>query len=147
MAILMEEGNEYEVRVKRVPQGTYFKEYVKIGDREQVESTRCDRYIVAEPGQQYEIEINIRKGFHWGEYQRVRARLFLPGFEQRVASKSFNREEFGSEIKYEGASLTIDCINGFQYPQLVGAPFTFREMEIGMFHQTSSPAAGALSMY
>jgi len=34
MVILREEGNEYEVRVKRVPQGTCFKEYVKIGDRE-----------------------------------------------------------------------------------------------------------------
>ncbi|PMD43082.1 hypothetical protein L207DRAFT_631245 [Hyaloscypha variabilis F] len=32
MVILREEGNEYEVRVKRVPQGTCFKEYVKIGD-------------------------------------------------------------------------------------------------------------------
>ena len=71
MAILTEEGNEYEVRIKRVPQGTYFKEYVKIGDREQAESTRCERYIVAEPGQRYEIEVTIKKGFEWGEFEKV----------------------------------------------------------------------------
>ena len=81
MAILKSGNDEYEVRIKRYPEKTYFDEYVKTGDREESSATSCDRYIVGEDGVRYTIEVTLKKGFSFGDYEVVRARLYIPGHE------------------------------------------------------------------
>jgi hypothetical protein len=58
MAILSQQINQVEVRIRRHPQNTYFDEYVKVGDREKTDATSCNRYIIPEPGQMYTIELH-----------------------------------------------------------------------------------------
>ncbi|KAE9374197.1 hypothetical protein N431DRAFT_556570 [Stipitochalara longipes BDJ] len=79
MAILSEQGNEYEVRIVRRPQNTYFDEHVKIGDRERPDAVECDRNIVAEPEQRYGIEVTLKSGFRWGEFDEVWVGLIFAG--------------------------------------------------------------------
>jgi hypothetical protein len=83
MAILKERGDQYEVRIKRYPEGTYFDEYVKNGERDKSSAKKCDRYIIGESGVKYTIEVTLRNGFNFGKYDRVHVQLFFPGRKLR----------------------------------------------------------------
>jgi hypothetical protein len=87
MAILtgtQDGSNEVEVRIKRWPENTYFEEHIKIGDREKVNATSCDRYIVPEPGTQYYIEVVLKAGYNFN-CQEVQVELFFPGVKKEVS--------------------------------------------------------------
>jgi hypothetical protein len=79
MAILTQDDNKIEVRIKRLSDGTYFDEYVKIGDREKPDAVNYERYIVPEPGTMYEIEVTLKKGYRLNGCNGVMAQLIFPG--------------------------------------------------------------------
>jgi hypothetical protein len=79
MAILKSGNDEYEVRIKRYPEKTYFDEYVKTGHREKSSATSCDRYIIGEDGVRYTIEVTLKKGFDFEDFKIVRAKLYILG--------------------------------------------------------------------
>jgi hypothetical protein len=70
MAILKSGNDEYEVRIKRYPEKTYFDEYIKTVEREKKAATTCKRYIVGGDGVRYED--------HGIKYREYRA-LFYEG--------------------------------------------------------------------
>ena len=86
MAILKDGTDEYEVCIKRHPQKITFEEYVKIGDRPKPDAKSCTRYIVGEEGVTYTVEVTLRKGFIFGDYTRVDAKLCLPGQKDPISS-------------------------------------------------------------
>jgi hypothetical protein len=134
MAILSEDGNEYEVRIKRIPQDTYFKEHVKVGDREKPDAVECDRYIVGEQGQKYAVEITIKEGFHWDGYDQVGMGLFLPGDVNPIAwdcVRYSERKKLG--IGKVDVNVDLDCINYESRSEFHGAPFSFQNLAIGLF--------------
>jgi len=132
MAILSQEFNQVEVRVRRHPQNTYFDEYVKVGDREKTNAASCDRYIVPEPGQMYTIEVTLKKGYHFGNWSRVGAGLFLPGVNKPISlgmlrppsDKDFAEEDITLSMAYARSLLVKDRV-------LSGSRFAFRTMKIG----------------
>jgi hypothetical protein len=85
MAVLTEESDQYEVRMKRFPEGTYFDEYVKTGERDKPTATECDRYIIGESGVKYTIEVTLRKGFNFGKFSQIRVMLFFPGSKSSIS--------------------------------------------------------------
>jgi hypothetical protein len=133
MAILSQEFNQVEVRIRRHPQNTYFDEYVKVGDREKANATSCDRYIIPEPGQVYTIEVTLKKGYHFGNWSRVSAALFLPGVKKLISGGVFFPPS-DKEFTEENMSVSMACtsrtlpVNG---RVLSGSRFAFRTMEIG----------------
>ncbi|KAE8450143.1 hypothetical protein EG329_006924 [Mollisiaceae sp. DMI_Dod_QoI] len=128
MAVLTDKGNNYHVRVQRVPQGTYFKEYVKIGDPEGPNDKERDRYIVAEREQKYRIEVNLGKGFRWGEYNEVHCHLKFAGYV--VASKALFRDKQGQELKEKEVTMYLECVMTGSNENIIGAPFTFRGLGV-----------------
>lgn len=132
MAIPKDGDDEYEVRIKRYPDKTYFEEHIKIGDREKPGATSCGRYIVGEEGVTYTIEVTLRKGFTFGEFDRVQALLFIPGLEGTIAFKDIFRpadckgkikEDIIAELEYADV-VVLGC-------KVLGARFTFRGLGIG----------------
>jgi hypothetical protein len=132
MAILSEHGNQYEVRIKRIPQNTYFKEHVKVGDRQKPDDFECDRYIVGEPGQKYAVEISIKEGFRWDDYDRVSMSLYLPGDRDPIACDFVTYSE-GKKlgIGKVDVNIDLDCVNHESRREFHGAPFSFRNLAIG----------------
>jgi hypothetical protein len=134
MAILKNGNNEYEVRIKRYPEKTYFDEYVKTGDREEPWAMSCDRYIVGEDGVRYTIEVTLKKRFSFGDYEVVRAKLYIPGHEDSISENDVHKpEDFENGIK---SDMTIEL----QYAdvtvegsKVLGARFGFRNLLLGSF--------------
>jgi hypothetical protein len=60
MAILKSGNDEYEVRIKRYLEKTYFDEYIKTGEREKKAATTCKRYIVGGDGVRYTTEVTLK---------------------------------------------------------------------------------------
>jgi hypothetical protein len=133
MVILTEDGNQYEVRIKRVPQNTYFKEHIKVGDREKPDAIQCDRYIVGEQDQQYAIEITIKKGFQWDNFGKVAMGLFLPGCKYPVAVRCFHKSR-AIDIGTIDVSVDLECINHASFSDFRGAPFSFKNLAIGLLY-------------
>jgi hypothetical protein len=50
-----------------------------LGDREKPDALEIGRYIVAEPGTIYTIEITLKEGFKFDPYDHVTAELWIPG--------------------------------------------------------------------
>jgi hypothetical protein len=91
MAILRDGSNEYEIRIKRYPDGTYFDEYIKLDNREQQGGTACYRYIVGEDGVRYTIEVTLKEGFTFGNFDQVQVQLNVQGQEEEVCVKNIFR--------------------------------------------------------
>jgi hypothetical protein len=132
MAILAEDGNQYEVRIKRIPHNTYFEEHVKVGDREKPDAIKCDRYIVGEPGQQYAVQITIKKGFQWNQFEEVSMGLYLPGSLDPLAWTYLGKSIAG-RIGNGDVTIDLDCINHESLRNFIGAPFSFKNLAIGSF--------------
>ncbi|TAQ89276.1 hypothetical protein B7494_g2409 [Chlorociboria aeruginascens] len=82
-------GSEVDVRIKRYPEGSYYDEYVKIGDLEKPNATEFERYIVAEPGTMFEVEITLKKGFNFKQHDEALAVLeFLGDSNSFIGSES-----------------------------------------------------------
>jgi hypothetical protein len=134
MAILKCGNDEYEVRIKRYPEKTYFDEYVKTGDREKSSAIACDRYIIGEDGVRYTIEVTLKKGFTFGEFDRVQAQLFVSGHKRSTSFRNMWRP-----ADYEGGIKT-DLTTELEYAdvtvggsKVLGARFGFRSLAIGNF--------------
>jgi hypothetical protein len=135
MAILFDvEANEYEVRIKRYPEGTYFEEHVKTERRERDWDQDRERYIIGESGAKFTIEVTLRKGFYFVEYDVVQAQLFLPGRDDSVTRIHINKP---SDLDGKRRT-TSDIIDQLQYAdveiggkKVLGARFAFRDLVIG----------------
>ena len=99
MAILKCGNDEYEVRIKRYPEKTYFDEYVKTGDREKSSATSCDRYIVGEDGVRYTIEVTLKKGFTFGEFEVFGPNSTFRDTKDSSPKKMWRPEDFEDGIK------------------------------------------------
>jgi hypothetical protein len=134
MAILKSGNDECEIRIKRYPEKTYFDEYVKTKDREESSATSCDRYIIGEDGVKYTIEVTLKKGFRFGDYDVVQAQLFIPGQEKGICSTNIRRP-----ADHEGGIKT-DLTKNLEYAdvtvggiKVLGARFGLRNLLLGMF--------------
>ena len=94
MAILTDNENVVEVRIIRNEDGTQFTEYVKIGDREKDGATRCDLYIISEPGRIYTIVVTLKKGYLFGKCNQVRVYLWFGGIAHAVGRATFRRPDY-----------------------------------------------------
>jgi hypothetical protein len=134
MAILTQDDNKVEVKIKRFPQGTDFNEYVKIGDREKRGATSCERYIIPEPGTKYAIEITLKKGYLFGpDCNCVKATLYLPGVPQRIDYKRFHLFHLGQDPLAEDVTRRLEFAEKLEVGgvKLSGARLAFREILIG----------------
>ncbi|KAE9374198.1 hypothetical protein N431DRAFT_464480 [Stipitochalara longipes BDJ] len=131
MAILKDGSNEYEVRIKRYPDKTYFDEYIETEDREQPGANSCSRYIMGEDGVKYTIEITLKKGFKFGEFSQVQAQLVLSGKDDSVCHKDIYRPadyedgiktDITAELEYADATEE-GC-------KLMGTRFAFESLSL-----------------
>jgi len=128
MAILTQGKNQVEVRIKREPEGTYFDEFVKVGDAAPNIRT-CEHYIVGEPGVTCSIEITLKAGYDFGECENVKVWLFTHGRQEVVAQGSLSKT---TAIKTKDLKLLLSKTNlliGGQ--RLKGASLAFKELKIG----------------
>src|SRR6187402_1243823 len=137
MAILSKEINQVEVRIKRHPGNTFFKEYVKVGDRENPDATSCNRYIVPEPGAMFTVEVTLKRGYQFGNCRAVRALLYLDGHEKDISRLNIFRPPDCNRDGFLEQDLTVELayasnieVNG---RNMSGSRFTFREISVGQF--------------
>lgn len=133
MAILSKEINQVEVRIKRYPEGTYFDEYIKVGDREKRDATTCERYIIPEPGVTYTIEVTLKKGYQFGKCNDVTASLRLSGSPTVIACGYIGAPQDESEY------LEKDLVKDVEFTDIIqvggrkisGARLAFRQISVG----------------
>jgi len=136
MAILKDGTDEYEVRIKRYPDKTYFDEYVTLSEREEVKARKCDRYIVGEEGVTYSIEVTLKAGFNFGDFTCVRASVCLASqyrYQDEIGHVTI-RKRPGDEYR----PTTSDITSSIEYANtkldgkpMLGARFTFRNLVVG----------------
>jgi len=114
MAILKDGTDEYEVRIKRYPDGTYFDEYVSTREREKSEVRNCDRFIIGEGDVTYTIDMTLKKGFNFVGYSHVRARLYIPGQEDSVSCIDLPRP-----LKIKKKTTIADVSESMKYADVV----------------------------
>ncbi|KAL2067799.1 hypothetical protein VTL71DRAFT_15895 [Oculimacula yallundae] len=92
MAIIEDGGNKYEVRIKRCDNGAYFD----------------DRYIVGEDGVEYTIELRLHKGFDFGEFTEVQAKLHIPGRSEYVCHRNLHKTKIVKKPTTNEADPNVD---------------------------------------
>lgn len=80
----------------RLPEETYFEEYVNTDERSSPHAVECNQYIVPEPGARYGIEVILAKGYVFGECKKVLAQLYLSGSKVRTSSKLISKPKGGT---------------------------------------------------
>ncbi|TGO09249.1 hypothetical protein BTUL_0174g00320 [Botrytis tulipae] len=131
MAILTEEGNEYEVKIIDCATNQPFKEYVKLGDRESHGDSKCERYIVARPGAKFKIEVTLMSGFCFEPFEQVQAHLCLGNSNDMCAAYIFNEDKLEINGINKGYKRFIECVNMARYGEdIVGAPFIFSSLDV-----------------
>jgi hypothetical protein len=65
--VLNREPIEYEIRIKRYPEGTYFEEHVKTEVIDWYGDNERERYIIGESGTKFTVEVTLKKGFYFGD--------------------------------------------------------------------------------
>jgi hypothetical protein len=133
MAILKEGKDQYEVRIKRCPDETYFDEYIDFENREKPDATRCKRYIIGEEGKRFIVQATLHKGFDFGEYKKVQLQLWLPGMSYPVSSVDIKRPGYTTK-------LSVSMSRKLEYTNDVIAiggqletRFVFRSLEVGKY--------------
>jgi len=128
MAILNQDKNQVEVRIRREPEGSYFDEFVKIEGAPPPNVQTCEHYIVGEPGITYSIEVTLKAGYDFGKCKAVKAWLHTHGRNNAVAEAGFiERTTTTGDLK-RILSKTNLLIEG---QRLKGASLTFKELNIG----------------
>jgi len=132
MAILTDGTDQYEVRIKRQSDQTYFEEYVKSDAREDPRSQNCHRYIVGENGTIFTIELTLLQGFCFDSYESVRMKLFFPGQKGEVARIDAHKPKYYEDGFYgTNESITVNLklanveIGGCM---MLGTKFAFRNL-------------------
>jgi hypothetical protein len=133
MAILSEGDDQYEVRIKRYPDKTYFDEHIKVGDREKPNAQSCERYIVGEEKITYTIELILHKGFNFGKYEFVRMQLWFHGQKQEVgyadACKPYGQPSIITEDVNASLEFATVQMNGLM---MKDTRFVFHGLHSGM---------------
>jgi predicted RNA-binding protein with TRAM domain len=124
-------GDQYEVRIKRHSDQTYFDEHVKVGDKPG--ATSCARYIIGEQDVIYSIELTLPKGFNFGDYERVRMELYFPGQSDEIAFADAFKPLSLVSVTTQDIQVTLEYadvkING---RKMLGTQFSFRGLSSGM---------------
>jgi hypothetical protein len=132
MTILRQGANLVEVRVKREPEGTYFDEHSKPGQHGIPNSKSCERYIAGEEGIACSIEVTLKKGYSFGNYNKVRANLYTHGRPESVACGEFLKDEKKASVRNEDVKLLLSqtslSIGG---QKLEGATLAFKGLNVG----------------
>ncbi|KAJ8068385.1 hypothetical protein OCU04_003945 [Sclerotinia nivalis] len=121
---------EIEVRFKR-HQGKYYDEYVKLEPGEAIREPNHERYIIAEPGTKYYVEVTLREGFDFGKYDLIQAKLYMD--EEEVSYADFEPSKHG----FDGRKTKKDLVKNIRYAnveidgQRRGSMFIFGNMEMG----------------
>ncbi len=120
-------GDEFEVRIKGYPDGTYFDEYIKLDNREQQGGTARDRYNVGEDGVRYTIEVTLKEGFTFGNFDQVQVQLNVQGQEEEVCVKNiFRPPDNSSDCLEEDITIELQYAGGTVHGhKLLGARFAF----------------------
>jgi hypothetical protein len=129
MAILNQGKNQVQVRIKREPEGSYFDEFVKIGDAEVPDVTRCEHFIVGEPGVTCLIEVTLKAGYNFGKCKMVKAFLRTHGREEIVVQGGFLKTGAATTKDFKILLSKTDLLFGGQ--RLKGASLAFKQLEIG----------------
>lgn len=99
MAILTQAENQIEVKIIRRPDNTYFDEHVDTEEPDIPDATGYVRYLVGEPGQNFGIEVKLKKGYNFGRAVGVEASFALWSEESTPVSEAF----IPRPVDYEGA--------------------------------------------
>jgi hypothetical protein len=135
MAILTHNGNEVEVRIMKLADQSYYDEYVKIEGREDAASTTCQQYIVPEPGTTYAVEVNLKKGYVFGECDMIVVRLYMikGKAEIQMSRARFQRPkdhkgntEMDMRVILKKSRAFVDAKS-----YLTGAELFFKRLEVG----------------
>ncbi|KAF7944477.1 hypothetical protein EAE96_010868 [Botrytis aclada] len=128
MAIMSGIEGEIEVRVKRHP-GQYCDEYIKLEPNEESPNMYNERYIKAEPGIAYCVEVMLKKGFDFGKYDLVQAKLYMDNEE--VSYAEFKPSPHG----LDGTKTKKDLVQQIRYANVEidgrgrGLKFVFGKMK------------------
>lgn len=131
MAILKEHKDQYEVRVKKYSDNTYFDEHLRLDAREKPGATSCRRYIVPEKDENFVFEVTLHEGFDFEQYDQVRLELFLPGMKNPTSFIDISRPEdsriLSTSVSRElkSADLTMGGLTR------KGAKFAWKDLEKG----------------
>lgn len=132
MVILIHGQNEVEVRVKKYPldQDDYFVEHVKLGEREPRTAPQT-RYLIAEDGVNYAIEIVLKQRFNFDGHSRIRATLFHLGVLISVKDWDIPDELGKKERIKEDATFYLEANDPILNGKIIkGARFAFQTLNI-----------------
>ncbi|KAF7944476.1 hypothetical protein EAE96_010867 [Botrytis aclada] len=132
MAILAEDGNEYEVKIVNAVTGQSFEEYVMLGDREKHSEREVERYITAYPGIMFKIQIILKTGFRFKPFDAVEANLYFKGQSTYCGLAVLSDPHPGHDARTkQDLRMEIACVNMSNYGKnIIGAPFVFKELKI-----------------
>ncbi|KAF5871093.1 uncharacterized protein Bfra_007606 [Botrytis fragariae] len=131
MAILTEDGNEYEVQIVNAVTGQSFKEYVKLGDQKIHGDREAERYITAHPGIMFKIQITLKTGFCFKPFDAVEANLYFKGQSTYYGLAVVNDPNPGRACSKQDPRMEIACVNMSNYGKnVIGAPFVFKKFKI-----------------
>jgi len=128
MPIIEHQGNKIEVKIQRQPDKTYFDEYVKTGNREIPNAQTYERYIIGEHGTIFEIEVTLKVGYKFRDYERYRVYLYIGDVQQKskISFVSLNRpakHENGIKEDLKGYIRSADTV--IDGKMVTGAKFSF----------------------
>lgn len=131
MAILKEEGNEYEIQIVNAVTGQSFKEYVKLGNQENCTDREATRYITAHPGIMFKIQITLKAGFCFKPFDAVEANLYFRGQSTYCSLAVLSDPNPDHARTKQDLRMEISCVNMSNYGKnIIGAPFVFKELKI-----------------
>jgi len=135
MPIIEHQGNKIQVKIQRQPDKSYFDEYVKTGSREPPNTQTYERYIIGEHDTIYEIEIILKAGYKFRDYERVKASLCIGDSKQTSRSIAFVSLERpanhvnGIKEYLKGYICCVDTV--LDGEMVTGAKFSFHGLNAG----------------
>lgn len=81
-----------------------------------------------QPGQTYAIEVTIKKGFHWDQFDEVEIELAFAASDNKIAGKYIHKRDL--DTRYDHV-VTLDCVNFVELGGTVDVPFTFKKVTVG----------------
>ncbi|KAF7926378.1 uncharacterized protein EAE98_006673 [Botrytis deweyae] len=131
MAILTEGGNEYEVQIVNAVTGQSFEEYIMLGDQKIHGDGETERYITAYPGIMFKIQITLKAGFCFQQFDAVEANLYFKGQSTYCGLAVLNDPNPDHARTKQDLRMEIGCVNMSNYGEnVIGAPFVFKELKI-----------------
>ncbi|TGO39994.1 hypothetical protein BHYA_0044g00360 [Botrytis hyacinthi] len=117
MAILTEDGNEYEVQIVNAVTGQSFQEYAMLGDQEKFTGRECKRYITAYPGIMFNIQITLKTDFCFKQFDAVEANLYFQGQTTYYGLAVLSDPNPDHTRTKQDLRMEIGCVNMSNYGQ------------------------------